>query len=85
MNIEDKFGVTLAAGCAIGASPPPCTVTPTPGPTGFLTLSAGPTTVCGMHNDGVAYCGNGSGQLGSEVVSKSMVPVVFSLNPDTAP
>lgn len=85
MNIDGKFGATIPPGCDIPNAPAPCTPTPTAGPTGMRTLSTGPTTACGMHANGGAYCwgGNGAGQLGRPGLAMSELPVPFGLDPDT--
>jgi alpha-tubulin suppressor-like RCC1 family protein len=87
MNIDDKFGTTIAPGCSTPNTQAPCTASPTPGPAGFLTLSVAAYTACGIRSNGGAYCwgGNETGQLGYPSLTKSMVPVPFNLDPDTTP
>jgi alpha-tubulin suppressor-like RCC1 family protein len=87
MNIDDKFGTSIPPGCPTPNSQAPCTANPTPGPTGFLTLSVAAYTVCGLRSNGGAYCwgGNETGQLGYPSLTRSIQPVPFNLDPDTPP
>jgi hypothetical protein len=81
-DVDGMFGSTIS-GCAFGGAVA-CSATPIAGPGGFVTLTSGPFTMCGIRADAGAYCW-GSISYSQPGLLTSVTPVVFGVDPTATP